>query len=68
MRDTGAYENFLSHLTEEQRLYMEGIPWKRKMVWHQMNRRMSGITAALYDSSDYHGTLLLLDRQEEIIF
>jgi hypothetical protein len=68
MRSAADYESFLSPLTDEQRFYMEGIPWKRKKVWHCMNRRMSGIITTLYEYSEYHGELLLLDKQEEIHF
>jgi hypothetical protein len=62
------YETFLSPLTKQQRLYMEGVPWKRKLVWHQLNLRMAEILAVLYEQSAYHGLILLLDKNEQITF
>jgi hypothetical protein len=62
------YEAFLKPLGEEQRRYLEGIPWVRKTVWHQLNQRMVGILAALYEKSSYHGTILLLTKKEQINF
>jgi hypothetical protein len=62
------YETFLKPLTEEQRCYMEGIPWKRKTVWHLLNKRMTGIITVLYEQSSYNGTILLLNKKEEINF
>jgi hypothetical protein len=60
--------SFLEPLTEKQRLYMEGVPWKRKIVWHRLNQRMMEILPALYEKSSYHGTLLLLQKKEQITF
>jgi hypothetical protein len=60
--------SFLAPLTEKQRLYMEGVPWKRKIVWHQLNQRMIEILPVLYEQSSYHGTLLLLQKNEQIAF
>jgi hypothetical protein len=62
------YEVFLAPLTEEQRLYMQDIPWKRKTVWHRLDRRMLAILLTLYEKSSYHGSVLLLSRNEEITF
>jgi hypothetical protein len=67
-RDAKEYEKFLNPLTGEYRRYMEGIPWKRKIVWHLLNRRMTDILIILYEQSSYHGTIVLLDKQEEISF
>jgi hypothetical protein len=62
------YENFLSPLTEEQRLYMKDILWKRQLVWHQLDQRMMGILVTLYEQSSYHGIILLLHKKEEIFY
>jgi hypothetical protein len=67
-REPEVYEAFLAPLTEEQRLYMQDIPWKRKTVWHQLNGRMLEILVTLYEKSSYHGALLLLHKNEEITF
>jgi hypothetical protein len=61
-------EAFLEPLTEKQRLYMEGVPWKRKIVWHLLEQRMMEILPVLYEQSSYHGTLLLLQKREQVIF
>jgi hypothetical protein len=62
------YEAFLKPLTKEQRSYIEGVPWERKIVWHQLDLRMTEILAALYEKSSYHGTILLLSKKEQINF
>jgi hypothetical protein len=67
-RAPGEYEDFLKPLAKEQRMYMEDVPWERKLVWHQLDARMSGILAALFEQSDYHGTILLLRRNEQVDF
>jgi hypothetical protein len=61
-------DTFLEPLTEKQRLYMEGVPWKRKIVWHLLEQRMLKILPVLYEQSSYHGTLLLLQKKEQFIF
>jgi hypothetical protein len=63
-----AYEAFLRPLKEEQRLYMEGVRWERKEVWHVLDERMRGILATLYEQSSYHGTILVFDKKERIHF
>jgi hypothetical protein len=67
-RSPEEYEKFLSPLTGELRIYMEGMPWRRKVVWHQLNKRMTEIITILYEQSAYHGTILLLDKKEQINF
>jgi hypothetical protein len=67
-REPEAYEVFLKPLAESQRLYMEGIPWERKEVWHLLDQRMAGILTTLYGQSAYHGTILLLEKEEQVIF
>jgi hypothetical protein len=57
----------LEVLTDKQRLYIEGIPWRRKMVWHRLDPRMAEIVAALQERASYRGTLLLLREKEEVI-
>jgi hypothetical protein len=57
----------LEVLTDKQRLYIEGIPWRRKMVWHRLDLRMAEIVAALQEHASYRGTLLLLREKEEVI-
>jgi hypothetical protein len=61
-------ESFLEPLTEKQCLYMEGVPWKRKIVWHRLDYRMMEILPVLYEQSSYHGTLLLPEKKEQIDF
>jgi hypothetical protein len=59
------YETFLSPLTEAQRKYMDGIPWPRKVVWHVLDDRMTGIIATLREQSDYHGTIAWADSERK---
>jgi hypothetical protein len=67
-REPEAYEAFLAPLTEEQRVYMQDIPWKRKNIWHHLNPRMLDILVRLYEKSSYHGSVLLLQKNEKITF
>jgi hypothetical protein len=67
-RSPEEYQFFLKPLDEKQRLYMEGVPWKRKVVWHRMDRRMTEILTILRERSDYHGTLLLPGQNEPVTF
>jgi hypothetical protein len=57
-RDADSYAKFLSPLTEPQRLYMEGVPWERRVVWHLMDERMAGIIEILRTKCDYHGEIV----------
>jgi hypothetical protein len=57
-RSPEEYGAFLAPLNEKQRLYMEGVPWRRKIVWHRMDPRMTEIIAVLQEHSAYHGTIL----------
>jgi DNA-binding transcriptional MerR regulator len=61
-------DSYMEPLTEKQRLYMEGVPWKRKIVWHQLDPRMMSIIITLKEQSSYHGTILLLRDKEQISF
>jgi hypothetical protein len=67
-REPEKYESFLQPLPEAGRRYIDGVPWKRKMVWHLLEERMMEILPALYGQSDYHGTILALSRREQIRF
>jgi hypothetical protein len=59
---------FFEPLNEKQHLYMEGVPWRRKTVWHRLDGRMREILAVLYGKSGYHGIILLLEKKEQVIF
>jgi hypothetical protein len=61
-------EAFFQPLTDKQRLYVEGVPWRKKPVWHRLDGRMAEILAVLYEKSDYHGWIILLDKREQIEF
>jgi hypothetical protein len=39
-------------------MYIEGIPWRRKLVWHLMDQRMTEIITVLREKCDYHGTII----------
>jgi hypothetical protein len=54
----------LTPLNDKQRMYIEGIPWKHKIVWHLMDRRMTEIITVLREKSDYHG-IILQEKNEE---
>jgi hypothetical protein len=52
-RDAYAYKKFLAPLDEKQLLYIEGIPWPRKIVWHILDKRMKEILNLLAAKSGY---------------
>jgi hypothetical protein len=60
-------ENAFDVLTDREKLYMEGIPWKRKLVWHRLDKRMLKILPVLYEMS-YHGILVSLKKEKQISF
>jgi hypothetical protein len=61
-RDAGSYAKFLEPLTEPQRLYMEGVPWERRVVWHLMDGRMTGIIETLRTKCGYSGEIVRAPR------
>jgi hypothetical protein len=59
--------NAFDVLNDREKLYMEGIPWKRKLVWHLLDKRMLKILPVLYEMS-YHGVLVILKKEKQISF
>jgi hypothetical protein len=66
--ESDKFSTFLAPLNDKQRMYIEGIPWRRKLVWHLMDQRMTEIITVLREKSDYHCTLLALEQNEPLVF
>ena len=49
-RDPQGFEKLLEVLEPEEREYILGIPWERKMAYHRLNRRMQRITVRLWEA------------------
>lgn len=60
----GQYKEMLQFLTEQQREYILGLPWERKIVYHILNKQMREIVAGLYKSSVYHAGCYFMDIEE----
>jgi hypothetical protein len=60
--------NAFGVLSDREKLYMEGIPWKRKLVWHRIDKRMLKILPVLYEQAAYHGVLVSLKKENQISF
>jgi hypothetical protein len=66
--DFGLHKVNLEPLNDKQRMYIEGIPWKHKIVWHLMDRRMTEIITVLREKCDYHGTIIFTEKNEKTDF
>jgi hypothetical protein len=47
---------------------MEGIPWKRKLVWPRVDKHMLKILPVLYEQASYNGVLVSLKKEKQINF
>lgn len=65
-REPGEYRRMLGFLEEDQREYILGLPWDRKLVYHRLDRRMREIVARLYSSGEWHGTCCFVTTREKI--
>ncbi len=65
-RDAEKFKEFLLPLTEEQRIYIEEMPWKLNTVWHVIDTRMAGILCTLYEKSSYHGRIMIPALAEKV--
>jgi hypothetical protein len=56
--DPDGFAKFIEPLNDKQRMYIEGIPWRQKIVWHLMDQRMTEIINILREKSGYHCTII----------
>lgn len=57
----------LERLEEEQRDYILGLPWERKICYHRLDRRMREIICTLYEQGEYHGICYFSKKREKIV-
>lgn len=53
-------------LNGRQQEYLEGIPWPRRRVYHQLDHRMEEILCSLYEQHAYEGVCYFLPRKEKL--
>lgn len=62
-REPDKYPAFLQPLEPEQREYILGLPWERRMIYHRLDERMEGIVVCLYEKSGYHCKIFQAKRK-----
>lgn len=66
-REPEQYKKLLQLLTKQQKEYILGLPWERKIVYHRLNKQMREIVVRLYGSSVYHAGCYFMDTEELIM-
>ncbi len=64
--DPEAYRKVLASLDENDRDYIEGLPWERKVVYHRLNERMQKIMFCLLETNQWQGDCYFLAAGERI--
>lgn len=64
-RDPQGFEKLLEVLEPEEREYILGIPWERKMAYHRLSRRMQRITFRLWEAG-YPMVCYFMKTQEKV--
>lgn len=67
-REPEGLAGMLRVLEEEQREYIQGLPWERRMTWHRLDERMRKITARLRENAGYHGACYFAKLEEKLHF
>lgn len=60
------FMSVLQTLEEQQRNYILGLPWERKMCYHRLDKRMQEILVKLYAREEYRGTCYFLKTRERM--
>ncbi|MGN0170675.1 MAG: hypothetical protein ACI39H_07935 [Lachnospiraceae bacterium] len=66
-RDPKAYEELLDCLTEGQREYMEGLPWRRQRCYYKVKEPMKGILFRLCAKQQYEGSVYFVGSKTRIL-
>lgn len=61
------YTNLTEALDAQQREYILGIPWERKLCYHRLNKRMREIISRLHEQGIYQGTCYFTKLKEKVI-
>lgn len=65
-RDPEGFERQMELLEPQQREYITGLPWERRMAYHRLDERMRGIAARLWGAGCFWGTCYFLKTCEKI--
>lgn len=65
-REPEQYEKSLLCLEADDREYVQGLPWERRVVYHRLNRRMRRIVSCLYEAGTFEGTGYFPRRGEKL--
>lgn len=63
-RDREGYERLLEALEPEEREYILGIPWERKMAYHRLDHRMRRITVRLWEAGYFRVCYFMKTREK----
>ncbi len=65
-REPERFYQQLEVLDRQDRDYILGLPWERRMVYHRLDQRMCRIMSRLYSGHGYQGWCYLIDEQEKV--
>lgn len=65
--DSDPWIKLLGLLETEQREYVRGLPWERKIVYHRLDQRMQKILIRLYEAGAYHGDCYFIKTEKKLI-
>lgn len=57
----------LTHLEENDREYVQDLPWERRIVYHRLNRRMRNILVSLYPNGGFTTTCYFTTIKEKLL-
>ena len=67
VQDPDRYQKMLQALDNDQREYIEGLPWEQKKVYHKLNLRMSEILLQLTAAGLWQGDCYFLKTKERLV-
>ncbi len=66
-RDPAQFAELVNLLTEEQRDYVLGLPWERRLFYHRLTSRMREIIVRLYGCGKYNGSCYFIRSGEKVL-
>lgn len=65
-REPEQYQKALTLLNDDDREYVEGLLWERKVIYHRLNKRMRDIAARLYEGGEFSGIGYFMKIKERV--
>lgn len=60
------YQKMLNFLEENDREYIQDLPWERRKIYHRLNRRMRNILVSLYENGGFTTTCYFTNLNEKL--